>query len=96
MKDENVTRKVQSYEWPAWNPNVPITDREALLIARLIIDEKPRSYVEAARRLAQYVLDLNVQLGDIEEMEEILKNEKEEHDTLRQLQAAPAVLDSHE
>jgi hypothetical protein len=56
----------------SWPPgtlsNHPLTDDEALTMAKLILDGKPRSYVEGAQRLAHYVLTLHQQAEDIERM----------------------------
>jgi hypothetical protein len=85
QRDENLTRQLAPHEWPEESPT--LTDRDALVIARLTLEGKPKSHVEAARRLAQYVIDLNIQMGDIEDMTEILARETF-HDTLPVMQAA--------
>jgi hypothetical protein len=86
-KDPHLTRKITPDEWPE---ETGITsDLDALFMARLILDGFPRSYVEGARRLAQYVLDLNLQMGDIEDMAEILQHEA--YDTLPTMTAAAVV-----
>jgi hypothetical protein len=41
-----------------------LTDDEAFTMALLILDGKPKSYVEGAKRLAQYVVDLNLQVEE--------------------------------
>jgi hypothetical protein len=66
-------------DWP--EPSEVVTDRDALIMAKLILDGKPRSYVDGARRLAQYVLSLNIQVSDIEAL---LDREKQAatHDTM--------------
>jgi hypothetical protein len=90
MKDENLTRKINLDEWPSWSPDVPVTDRDALLMARLVLQDTPRSYIEAAKRLAQYIVDLNHQMGDIEDMAEIFAHEP--FDTIPTMQAVPALI----
>ena len=49
-------------DWPI--PGNPLTDEDALTMAMLILDEKPRSYVEGARRLAQYIVELNLEVKE--------------------------------
>jgi hypothetical protein len=47
-----------------WPDGSALTDDEALTVARLILDGKPRSYVEGAKRLAQYVINLNLEIEE--------------------------------
>lgn len=61
--NENELPHVDPSDWPQTKEEeTTLTDQEALTVALLILDGKPRSYVEGAKRLAQYVLDLNLQI----------------------------------
>jgi hypothetical protein len=84
-KNEDITRRIASEEWPEESTSVT-ADKDALIIARLVLDGRPFSYVVAAKRLAQYVVDLNVQMDDIEGVAEVFAQDS--HDTIPILQAA--------
>ena len=70
--------KVKPADWP--NHQNPLTDEEAVIIAKLILDGFPKSYVEGGYRLAQYVLALQAQAEDIEKM-----IDEQERDTLPEI-----------
>lgn len=53
---------VDPSDWP--QEGTTLTDEEALTMALLLLNGKPRSYVEGAKRLAQYVVDLNLQVEE--------------------------------
>jgi hypothetical protein len=74
--------KPKPEDWP--NHRNPLTDDEALTIAKLILDGKPRSYDEGSHRLAQYVIDLHKQSEEIEKM----IDEAGPHDTLPEMAVA--------
>jgi hypothetical protein len=51
-----------------WPEGEELSDDQALVVATLILDQKPKSYVEGARRLAKYVISLHTQAKEIEEL----------------------------
>jgi hypothetical protein len=57
---------VNPENWP--NHQLPLNDEEALTVAKLILDGKPKSYDEGARRLSRYVIALHQQAEDIEKL----------------------------
>lgn len=67
--------------WP--NHQAPLNDDEALTVAKLILDGKPKSYVEVGKRLAQYVIALHQQAEDIEKL-----LDDTVHDTIPEIFAA--------
>lgn len=69
-------------EWPDSNID-GLTDEQALIVAHLIIDQKPRSYVEGAIRLAKYVIALRIQAKEIEDL-----IDEERRDTERKIPVA--------
>jgi len=67
--------------WP--NHQAPLNDEEALTVAKLILDGKPKSYVEGGKRLAQYVIALHQQAEDIEKL-----LDEAVHDTIPEMAVA--------
>jgi len=71
--------------WP--NHQAPLNDDEALTVAKLILNGKHKSYIEGAKRLAQYVIALHQQAEDIEKL-----LDDAVHDTIPEIFAAEAPL----
>jgi len=67
-------------DWPN-HQDLSITDEEALIMAKLILEGKPRSYVEGAIRLARYVIALHQQADELEKL-----IEETAHDTLPEIE----------
>jgi len=69
-------------DWPTIEKGQDLTDAQALVMAKLILVERPKSYVEGAMHLAQYVLNLNLQ-------SEAIERDFDKHDTWPVIRAAP-------
>jgi hypothetical protein len=65
------TTTVSPQDWPTTGEGLPLSetpsDDQALIIAKLILEGKPRSYVEGSILLSKYVLALNEQAKLLEE-----------------------------
>jgi hypothetical protein len=87
MSDSYPTIPPPPHEWPP-KTDKSLTDDEAYAMCRLILDGKPKSYVEGAMRLATYVIELQEQFQKLEKVVDTWDDKK---DTIPELLAASAI-----